>query len=602
MGKGKNEQDEKKMYVAVIMEKHFLQPYASILNPVDVAVGVIDEKTGVFKAENGAEYMAMNEHNFLFSHLPFSYFNVVELNEWKKKMNFEGSLEDAIREFKKYASLYFYYASIDENGEIGLIGWDHRDLRKSIADGKNTSASDKNDSKDSCTSVENDEKIECYDDISDAVNEIMLGIVNNKYSYVELLEIQDELQRYQEDCEAALMSVERKLEIMNSDQYDDVDSDKKERPTVEEKKETNSKQTEEKERMNLQTKTDDHIDIDDIYDKVRKTLIAQDEPALRMIVEIARMYADDENKDGILLTGSTGVGKTKLMSLIAKYLDKPFIAVDSTQLTIPGYVGKSIEQVLWDLYVSCGKDKKKAERAIVYFDEIDKKGSEKKSDIAGQGVLNVLLKFLDGTTYTACPSSQHQGDSDSVKIDTSNMIVVVGGAFADVYKNLSRNKSIGFGADLNVDKGKELEPTLKDFVETGMVPEEFMGRVPIVVHLNDLTQDSMRKILTDSDESPIKIEEKRFGKAGVKLKVTESYLDTIAQNAFDLKTGARGLKRDVADTTWKPFYEVSRNGGVYEEVVLDAVNSEGSEKKEPTYQLVKKRNTSCTSGNNINRK
>lgn len=594
-----------KKYVAMIMNKNYINSYSFIFNPINVAVGVVDEKTGVLKDKNGNEYLAMNNPNFLFSDIPYSYFNIVELDELKEMMRFEGTLTEAVSEFYKRCSDLFYYSTIDNKGEVSFFSFNHRSLRETIESVDDLPASNNNDSAESDTPTKDEKKTECYDDISTILNDIMLRIINDEYSYEELLELQNELKIQQEGCEAALLSVDMKLEAMGSDENGNFYLNENESSEKEEKCQSGLKLVKNKEKGNTEIKTDDLIDISDLYDKVTKTLIAQDAPALRLIVEIARMYADNENKDGILLTGSTGVGKTKLMSLIAKYLDRPFLAVDSTQLTIPGYVGKNIEQVLWELYVSCGKDKKKAESAIVFFDEIDKKGSKNKSDIAGQGVLNVLLKFLDGTTYTACQDIQHLGGDNSVNIDTSNMMVIAGGAFADVYnvyRHLPNKKSVGFEIDSSVNKETTREPKLEDFVEIAMVPEEFMGRMPVIIHLNDLTQESMKRILNESDESPIKREEKRFSRAGVKLKVTEDYLDVISQKAFELRTGARGLKSIIADTTWRPFYEVSCNKGVYDEVVLDAKNDEDGKKKEASYQLVKRRNTSLINGNNMGRK
>ena len=144
-----------------------------------------------------------------------------------------------------------------------------------------------------------------------------------------------------------------------------------------------------------------YINLEELYKNVTKTLIAQDEPTRRVITEIARKEQyPSSKKRALLITGPTGSGKTKMMELISKYLDRPFYKVDSTQLTIPGYVGKDLEEVLWDLYVKCGRDADRAEHAIIFFDEIDKKGSSRKDDVSGKGVLNVLLPFIEGSTLS----------------------------------------------------------------------------------------------------------------------------------------------------------------------------------------------------------
>ena len=134
------------------------------------------------------------------------------------------------------------------------------------------------------------------------------------------------------------------------------------------------------------------------------------------------------------------------MKLIAKHLDRPFFKIDATKLTIPGYVGTDIEEELWKLFVECGGDLDKAEHAIIFIDEIDKKGSDKKDDVSGKGVLNVLLPFIEGTEYDAVDSMK--APTKKVRINTSNMIVILGGAYTDVYSNLVERNGLGFGADV----------------------------------------------------------------------------------------------------------------------------------------------------------
>lgn len=326
----------------------------------------------------------------------------------------------------------------------------------------------------------------------------------------------------------------------------------------------------------------EEIDIQQTFDKVVKTLIDQDEPARRLIVEIARSL-DEENKEGILLTGNSGSGKTLLMELLSKYINRPVLIIDSTQLTGPAHTGKSIEQYLWDLYELCDCDTEKAEHAIVFFDEIDKKGSERKSDIAGQGVLNLLLKFLDGTTYIACKNPQVMTDGTFTPISTKNMTIIAGGAFSEIYDTKQKNP-IGYG---QTPPEAQKEPEIKDFISKALMPKEFMGRFPVIIHLNTLTANSLKKIMTDSDASPIKKQEEKFAKKGVEFKVTEAYLDAVSKHAVERQIGARGLNKIIKDTTWKPFDIVSCNKGEYEKVVLDEDVIDDPNK----YQLIKRRTT-----------
>ena len=304
------------------------------------------------------------------------------------------------------------------------------------------------------------------------------------------------------------------------------------------------------------------INIDELVGLVTKTVVHQDDAVRRLVLEIERNLESDGEKDGILITGSTGVGKTMTINLIAKYLDRPVKIIDSTQLTVPGYVGKSVEDYLYELLCDCNGDVERAEQAIIFFDEIDKKGSEKKSDISGQGVLNVLLKFLDGTEYDVTSNRQISGQVQ--KISTKNMLVLAGGSFADVYKN-SGPKQIGF---LDGEK-KEYVPSATDFVEKGMMTKDFIGRFPIIIHYNDLDTKALVDVLVNSEASPLKRERDVFSKAGVKLTVTEDYMEAVARAAINMETGARGLKGIVKNTTWPSYDKVKSESGVYREVVLD---------------------------------
>lgn len=320
----------------------------------------------------------------------------------------------------------------------------------------------------------------------------------------------------------------------------------------------------------------EEFDIEKVYDYVRKNVVGQDEAVYRLVIEIARAFDSGREKDGILITGESGVGKTLALTTLAECLNRPILIVDSTQITIPGYVGKSIEEYLYDLYVNCGGNKSLAEKAIIFFDEIDKKGSEKKSDVSGQGVLNVLLKFLDGTTYDAADSKYNP--TNVVKISTNDMLVIASGAFTDVYGSKNSNV-IGFGKS----SLKEEEPSLDDFITKGMMPKEFMGRFPVVIHFKSLDKEDLLNVLTVSNKSPLKREEKTFENAGARLSVTPAYLDAVASSALKLKTGARGLKRIVSDTTWRPYAKIKSDDS-FGEVVLDADTVSDNK----VYQLVKK--------------
>ena len=316
--------------------------------------------------------------------------------------------------------------------------------------------------------------------------------------------------------------------------------------------------------QNISNEVEAIIDIKDILKKIRSTLISQDEPSAKVVTEIIRKINSPELRNrGILITGSTGVGKTKLMSLIAKYLDRPFYKIDATKLTVPGYTGSDIEEELYNLYLKCDKNLEKTENAIIFIDEIDKKGSFSKTDISGKGVLNVLLPFIEGGVYNACPNMAGVFSQTRIPIKTDNMIVVFGGAFTDVYGDKAKSIRIGFGNDVL----KSPEIKMNDFIEKAGMPDEFMGRIR-VIKMNDLDGLAIKKILNESDESILNIQKRLFEKEGVILNATDEYKDEVASLAYEMKTGARGLNNVVEESTSLAYQDILENPDKYSEIIL----------------------------------
>ena len=276
---------------------------------------------------------------------------------------------------------------------------------------------------------------------SDDINNLIMNVYNCEYNTNQLFTIGEHLCYLIDYIENAIDSIELQLQAYydcdkvplhpDDDDYEFINSPKNTHKFInvdfKNKKVVDLKEKEKK----LVNKK---MDLIKLKDKIKKHLFNQDDALRRVLVEIARMdVKDNEKNKGILLLGDSGTGKTFLMELLAENINVPFQLVDSTQLTIPGYVGKDIEEYLWDLYEKCGKDLKKTENAIIFFDEIDKKGSNRKNDASGQGVLNVLLKFLDGTTYDACRDTKTS--TEKVRINTNKMKVIAAGAFSDVFHN-----------------------------------------------------------------------------------------------------------------------------------------------------------------------
>ncbi len=557
-----------KKYVATIMNRLYSKDGNFIYMESHPAIGTVDEKTRIFKDRNGCEYLPMLDSSLMMSEVSDAYYNLTRLDDLCEMVN-RDNLTDAISDYAYRCSRLIYYVSRTKDGDCFARAFDMDEERWKIEDALDSYQArhvknEEYNAREHDMDRENDEDkpisevFNNYDgnkgnNLKEVVDQILLGIVDDKYSLQELRQLRETVNDHLDDYCSLKTSIDLKIEaITGEDTYSDITSLKEEDIVPVEK--------------NTEPRIIDFIDIDSLFNKVTSTLIAQDEPVRRVIVEIARKEHSVIGKNrGLLITGSTGVGKTKMMKLIAKYLNRPFFKVDSVQLTVPGFVGKDIEEFLWDLYIQCGRDVKKAEHAIVFFDEIDKKGSSKKSDVSGKGVLNTLLPFIEGTSYDATASVKRQ--AESVKIDTTNMIVILGGAFEDVYKDLKNNKNIGFGVDVS-SNNKSRVATVQDFVDKAQMPDEFMGRVSIV-KLNDLTVKDIKRILLESDESALLLQQKLFMELGVKLTPSDQYIEAIAKQAEERGTGARGVNTVVDETTWEAYGDVYSHFGDYEEIILD---------------------------------
>ena len=531
---------DEEFYITTILERHYIAKNTFVFSVLRSITGSYDEKTGIFTDEiDGEEYCSLLDMCQLTSEIPYAFNRAINVDELQE---IYGEMEDDYDVIKKYEDDIKNYAYI-----VRIVDGVPNYFILRFQEEKETDLNEEEYLSD--TVLENDDT-------------------------KEMMTQKEQLELVEKDVASGVYSASQ-LKLLKDSIKKDIDKYKSITDLINEK-------LEEKE----DTADDTLLDINKIYKKITKTLIAQDAPTRRLLVELARKISDTDeelkkNRPGILITGSTGVGKTKLLSLAAENLHLPFMIVDSTQLTMPGYVGKSIEESLWDLYVKCDKDKDKAEHAIIYFDEIDKKGSDSKSDVAGQGVLNTLLKFLDGATYTACANPQQLSPGSFTDIDTSKMIILAGGAFAELYEKFNnRKEAVGFKTS---DKKEKAEPTIEDFYDVGM-PKEFMGRFPTIIHLNDLSKENLKDVFTKSDESPLLREKEHFKKVGVKLTATDDYIDAIANKAYQLKYGARGLAGLTLESTWMAYDEVATNKDKYSEVIVSKETFDDSSK----YKLIEK--------------
>lgn len=502
--------------VAVLMERVPLTDWGFMFNPIDIIIGVVDNVDNILVTDQQTCYFNMNDFIIAAADERLCYGFEIPIDELKAmypKQEWEESLRGYLDHITQYCHLGFYsYAT----GEIEIV---HIPL-ENIENLNNNK-----------TLIVDNEDLSIVVFTREVVESMLLDLAANK----------------KDDVISLLEGVKKELVKIDQEQTSSATNNVSNDP-INQKTDVDTPVVSVSTLLPEETASVNDIDVDDLYQKVTAIIKSQDDQVQEIVTTIAMNYLNKDCRNShILISGPTGTGKTEIVNLISKYINVPMISYDMTQVSVVGYVGMSIDDILIRLYKASNNDLNQAENGILVLDEIDKKASHGNYDVSGRGVLNSLLKVLDGTVFDL-----NLGKAGVVSFDTSKLTVVAMGAFSNM--KLYRSNPIGFKS---ISNNPLVDIDADDYVKYG-IPEEFLGRFTTLVTLNPLTQDNLKEILLTSSLSPLITKRDTLGKLGIQVDYSDDFIEAVAKTAMSMKTGARALQSIIEYSFKRAEFEIVR--------------------------------------------
>ena len=577
-----NKQKENEKYYAILMSKSNIKPECYLYKTLYLIEGkkIVEEDEIFFEDITGKVYEVISESNPIFSEEELYVTDLISEEELLKTYSVTDINEAKENYMKKaFSKIYIgVYSFATERIRIATI--DYNDLVTEVEKGNSKISYNIDNCKDNTIDedMSNESLVNVIEKVTDEIMDVEDVLVMKKhircivdklvsmFLYVDSknVETKDSIQN---SIEEILKKYEKLMDI------EDIETlfDEFEKVCDEEEKNISEVQKQFDEIDNIKEETEiPKISVREIKKYFDERIIGQEEAKKDVIqaIYMNKLSNIPGDRTACLLVGPTGSGKTLIAETVSGCFDMPIEIIDTTQLSVPGYVGANLEDFLERLLAKTDGDLKKAEEGIVVFDEIDKKGSGSNGDVSGKGVLNTLLPFIQGTTYDV------QYNHKTYHFNTSKLTIFATGAFTDVTKEKQEkgysSSRAGFISSSNVSsediKYEDLQ--IEDFVKYGNMPIELIGRFSTITQLTGHTKESLTQILVDSKLSALLLEKEKLSKIGVELIWEDEYIDAVVERAMKLKTGARSLKATVEKSIKNARWEVLENEGEYSQIIL----------------------------------